>query len=152
MGELGGKKLLSLAGLATVIVAPLSILGWHSKDSSSQQLSAQNSGDQSQQAQASQANQLNNIGQASQTQTSAAEPAGGTSSSSQTTITVNGQEIPLSSDGHTHSVVQGGGSTTTLDVSVNNDVSGNAANSHSLNSVSFSTQSETTVDGLSINN
>lgn len=140
MGALGGKKLLSLAGLATVIVAPLSVLGWHSKDSSGSQLSTQNSDDHAQQAQTPQPSQLSDLDQAPQADL--APVSEDPSSSSTTTVTINGRQIPLSGDGQTHKVIQDGSTTTTLDVSVSNDVSGNSTFNRSVNSVSFNSYTE----------
>lgn len=150
----GYRKFLSLAGLATVIVAPLGVLGWHSKDSGGPQLSANNSADQGQQAEASQTSDTNELNhQATQAHSATVKSSSSTgSSSSKTTLIVDGQEIPLPASGHIHKVIQNQGGTNTLDVSINNSSSPNAAGSQSFSSVSLDTRSETIVDGQKVNN
>lgn len=143
----GNRKLLLLAIVATVIVAPLGALAWQVNGSDSQSLvNHTNDQNQSQPPSTPQNDSPKNL---AETPTSSA-PVGG--NSSKTTITINDRQISLSPDGHAHQVIQNASGTTTLDVSVSNNVSGNAASSQSSNSVNLYSSSVTSVGGQRASN
>ena len=144
----GYKKLLSLVGMATAIAAPLGVLAWQANDSLGNNLSFNNSDNQSQ----AQSSSTPKTGGFNSFSNPAAGMGLGGASNSKTTITVNGRQIPLSADGHTHTVIQNAGGTTTLDVSITNNVSGNAGSNQSLNNISFYSSSVTSVDGQAVHN
>ncbi len=144
----GKKKLLLLAGIATVIVAPLGALAWHVNDSDSKNLSVNHTSDQNQTQPPSTThdNSPKNLAGA------ATGTAAASGNNSKTTITINDRQISLPPNGHTHQVIQNASGTTTLDVSVSNNVSGNAGQSHSSNNVSLYSNSVTSVDGQRASN
>lgn len=140
----GDKRLLVLAAVAAIVVAPLGALAWHTNTSQDANLSSNKSGNQN-------TSQISSTPKSSSLGSSTAASAGSAPvSSSKTTITINDRQISLSPDGHTHQVIQNAGGTTTLDVSVSNNVSGNAASSHSSNNVSLYSSSVTSVGGQSM--
>ena len=57
--------------------------------------------------------------------------SGGNDSNASVNINVNGQNIPVSQQGSTHKVIKNGNSTTTIDVSVDNQTSGDQQTSSS---------------------